>query len=319
MEDLTVVVVDWNLPDHTIRCVRALIDDGVPPHRIVVVENGPTNANWSRIRDELSVCTLVRIEENAGFAVANNVGADVLPGRAYLLVNNDAFVHRAGSVATLLRFLGGNVGIVVPRLLNADLSLQPSVAPFETPLTALIRASGLSRYLPNRWQPRMSTHWDHASSRQIETAIGAVMLVDGQAWSQLGGLDETSYMYAEDLDLCWRARKLGWKAWFASGACFLHLKGTSSDLRWSARERGERVARAEAALIRTHLSGGRAAATLALMRLGLAARAVLFRLVGRKEAAETCRGSLQGLASAPVANEWSRQRPAIEVVSPGAA
>jgi GT2 family glycosyltransferase len=319
VDDLTVVVVDWNLPDHTIRCARTLIDDGVPPHRIVVVENGPTEANWSRIRAELAACTLVRIEENAGFAVANNVGAEVLPGRAYLLVNNDAFVHRAGSVAMLLRALVGDVGIVVPRLVNEDLSLQPSVAAFVTPLTALIRASGLSRYVPNRWQPRAGTHWDHATSREIETAIGAVMLIDGEAWSRLGGFDETSWMYAEDLDLCWRAHKLGWKMWFASDACFLHLKGTSSDIRWAPRDRAERVARAQAAMIRKHLSRPRAVTTLTFMRLGLAGRAVLFSAMGKNDAAETCRGWLDGLAGAAPPNKWSRQRPAIEVISPGTA
>lgn len=319
LDDLTVVVVDWNLPDHTIRCARALIDDGVPAHRIVVVENGPTDANWSRIRAELAACTLVRIEENVGFAVANNVGADVLPGRAYLLCNNDAFVQRPGSVRALLACLGGEIGLVVPRLVNEDLSLQPSVAAFVTPLTALIRASGLSRYVPNRWQPRAGTHWDHGTSREIETAIGAVMLIDAEAWSRLGGFDETSWMYAEDLDLCWRIRKLGWKTWFAGDACFLHLKGTSSDIRWTPRERAERVARAQAAMIRTHLSPRRAATTLAFMRLGHAGRAVLFGAIGKKEAAETCRGWLDGLAGAAPPNKWSRQRPAIEVISPGTA
>lgn len=316
LDDLSVVIVDWNLPDHTIRCVRALTSDGVPPGRIVVVENGPTDANWTRIKSDLPACTLVRIEENVGFAMANNIGAGVLPGRAYLLVNNDAFVHRPGSVKGLLRCLRGKVGIVAPRLLNEDLSLQPSVAPFMVPLTALIRASGISRFIPNRWQPWTSTHWDHASPREIQSAIGAVLLVDGEAWSDLEGFDETSFMYSEDLDLFWRAHQHGWKAWFASDACFLHLKGTSSDLRWTAGERGEQIARAEAAMIRGHLSRPRALATLTFMRLGLAARVLVFSVAGRQQLAESCRGSLRGLAVGRDGQERSRQRPAIEVVPP---
>jgi GT2 family glycosyltransferase len=314
LDDLTVVIVDWNLPDHTTRCAGALISDGVPPSRIVVVENGPTDLNWIQIRRELTGCTLVRIEENVGFAAANNIGAAALPGRAYLLVNNDAFVHRPGTVRTLLRSLRGNVGIAVPRLLNQDLSLQPSVVPFMTPLPALIRASGASRFVPNRWQPRASTHWDHASSREIEAAIGAVVLVHGRAWDELGGLDEASFMYAEDLDLFWRARQNGWKAWFASDACFLHLKGTSSDLRWNARERGERIALAEAAMIRGHLSRPRAETTLAFMRLGLAARVLCFTLTRNTAAADSCRGSLRGLKKGQRGTARSRHRPAIEVV-----
>jgi N-acetylglucosaminyl-diphospho-decaprenol L-rhamnosyltransferase len=121
------------------------------------------------------------------------------------------------------------VGIAVPRLLSSDGSLQPSVAPFTTPFVALIRASGLSRAVPDRWQPRVGTHWSHSSSREIEAATGAVMLVAGRVWERLGGLREDSFMYAEDLDLCWRAREAGWTTWFVAESEFVHLGGTSSD------------------------------------------------------------------------------------------
>src|SRR5262249_56693716 len=147
-------------------------------------------------------------------------------------------------------------------------------------------------------------------------AIGAVLLVDGRAWTQLGGFDEASFMYAEDLDLFWRAHRLGWKAWFASEACFLHLKGTSSDLRWTARERGERIARAEGAMIRGHLPRLRAEWTLAFMRFGLLARILYFGLRGNRVAADSCRGSLHGLSDGRPATGPPRLRPAVEIVRP---
>ena len=315
---LTAIVVDWNLPDQTIRCVRALLADGVPANRVVIVENGPTEPNWERTSTELSGCVLVRVERNVGFAAANNLGARILPGHAYLLVNNDAFVHGSGVAARMLAALAReDIGIVVPRLLNPDHTLQPSVAPFTVPHVALIRASGLSRFVPNRWQPRSSTHWDHASSREIEAAIGAVMLVDGRVWGQLGGLRESAFMYAEDLDLCWRARRTGWKTWFEADAEFIHLGGASSDRRWSTRERAEKVASAEAAMIRAHLPGVGAATTLLLMRLGLEVRVVCFTLLGKKDAAESCRGSLAGLRTAAAEPARTTQPPpAWEVIRP---
>src|SRR5207342_3554634 len=95
-------VVDWNLPDMTIGCVEALVADGVTPGRIVVVENGPSESNWARISAALPRCVLVRVMVNAGFARATNLGAGVLPGGAYLLVNNDATPRRTGTVAALL-------------------------------------------------------------------------------------------------------------------------------------------------------------------------------------------------------------------------
>lgn len=319
LESLSVIVVGWERPDLTIRCVQSLVNDGVPPQRVVVVENGPSQETWANVSKALVSSVLVRVSRNAGFARANNIGARVLPGSAYLLVNNDAFVHRPGSVARLLAGLQRpGVGIVVPRLLNEDLSLQPTVAPFTTPSVALVRASGLSRLIPNRWQPLWSTHWDHGAPREIEAAIGAVMLVAADLWEASRGLIETSFMYAEDLDLCWRAHEQGWKTWFAGEAEFVHLGGTSSSARWSTRERGEQIGQAEAEMIRRHLSPARAALALAFLRGGLAARVACFGLAGRDAAAESCRGYLRGYGARTGTVGDRGPDPEIEVVRAGA-
>jgi len=316
--DLTAVVVDWNLPDHTIRCVRALVADGLPPDHVVVVENGPTDENWAKVTTQLASSVLVRLASNVGFAAAVNAGASVLPAGAYLVVNNDAFVHRPGTIQTMLGVLHREAaGVVVPRLLNADLSLQPTVAPFTVPFVAFARASGLSRLVPNRWQPRVSTHWDHATSRRVQAAIGAVMLVDGDVWSQLGGLHESAFMYAEDLDLCWRAHRRGQTTWFVAEAEFIHLGGASSSERWSSHERAEQIGRAEAAMIQTHLGTVRATLALGVMRLGLAARVVWFSMLQNRDAAESCRGFLAGLRRPLAPPEAPPSTPAMEVVRPG--
>jgi N-acetylglucosaminyl-diphospho-decaprenol L-rhamnosyltransferase len=315
---LTAVVVDWNLPDHTVRCVESLVADGIPEDRIVVVENGPTPDNWSQVTRRLSGSVLVRVEANVGFGRANNIGVGTLRGDAYLFVNNDACVERPGSVPALLAGLRRDrVEIVVPRLLNRDLSLQPSVVPFTTPLTALVRASGLSRFVPDRWQPRLSTHWSHDRSQEIEAATGAVMLVGGRAWERLEGFRETSFMYAEDLDLCWRAHKLGWKTWFASESEFVHLSSASADRKWDIRQRWQRVGEAEGQMIREHLSRPRASAAFALTRLGAAARVAYFNVTGNEDAAARYRGFMDGLGRGP--GDWQHpplDTPAVEIVRP---
>jgi N-acetylglucosaminyl-diphospho-decaprenol L-rhamnosyltransferase len=318
LDTLSVIVVDWERPDLTIRCVQSLLGDGVPPERVVVVENGPTEATWAAVSAALTSSVLLRVSRNVGFARANNIGARALPGSAYLLVNNDAFVHRPGSVAKLLADLRPGVGIVAPRLLNEDGSLQPTVVPFTTPSVALVRASGLSRFVPNRSRPFWSTHWDHASSQEIEATIGAVMLVRGEVWDAVGGLSETSFMYAEDLDLCWRARRLGVTAWFDAEAEFVHVGGASSGTRWTGQERGQQVGQAEGEIIRRHLSPVRAALALAFVRAGLVARIACFSVLSRNEAADTCRGFLRGYGArpAPGDGEQPQPEPAVEIVQP---
>jgi N-acetylglucosaminyl-diphospho-decaprenol L-rhamnosyltransferase len=234
-------------------------------------------------------------------------------------VNNDAFVRRPGSVSRLYEALSRpGVGIAVPRLVYEDLSLQPSVAPFTTPSVALVRASGMSRFVPNRWQPRWSTHWDHRSSREIEAAIAAVMMVSAEAWAALEGLHESSFMYAEDLDICWRARKLGYAAWFEADAEFVHV-GSASSSAWTGGEREERIGRAEAAMIRRQLTPWRAATALGFMRAGVAARAFCFGLIGRSAEAAACRGFFRGYGtSAAQLDVPPDAEPQVEVLAPSA-
>jgi GT2 family glycosyltransferase len=283
---LTAIVLNWRTPELTERAVRRLIDDGVAPERIVIVENGSADGSAEQLRDALPTCRILELESNVGFARGSNLGAERLPADAYLLVNSDAFVGRPGSVAKLRAALDDPaVGLVVPRLLNEDQTLQPSVVPISTPLPELIRASGLSRFVPNRLQPRFGAHWDHAQAASIQAAQGAVVLVRGSAWHQLGGFDESSFMYAEDLDLFRRAAGLGWKAMFIPEAEFVHLGGASATRRWHDAQRANRVARAEAAVVRRHLGRVRGPVTVGLMGLGCAGRALYHLLRGNRDTA----------------------------------
>jgi GT2 family glycosyltransferase len=298
-EGLTAVVVNWRTPDQTRRAVAALVANGVPPERVIVVDNGSGGGDAEALGLAFDRSTVLPLPENVGYGAACNAGARSLPAAAYLLVNSDAFAQ-PGSVAALVAALGDpHVGIAVPRLVNEDASLQASVVPLSTPLPELVRASGLSRFVPNRLQPRLGTHWDHSSSRRIQAAVGAVLLVRGEAWVELGGFDERRHMFAEEHDLFWRAAKAGWAAQFVAEAEFVHLGGASTARRWIESERAARVAEAETAVIRTHLSRLQAALTIGLMALGVGARSVVYRALGHSQAASTqaawFRGYVHGL------------------------
>lgn len=294
-ESLTVVICNWGTPDLTIRSAKAVLADGVPAERVVVVDNGSEDDSYVRFQAELAGCVLARLDENIGFARASNLGAGQLPGDAYLFVNNDAFVERPGSIEALLATLDDEqVGVAAPRILNPDLTLQSTVVPISSPLVELVRASGVSRFLPNAVQPSLSTHWDHAEAREIQAVNGAVLLVRGETWEQLGGFSERAYMYAEDLDLCWRARLRGWKVWFTPESEFVHLGNVASGRHWSSPQRAEMIGRSEADMIRMHRSRPSAALTVGVIAAGLAARWLVFTATGRRKAAASLRGGLRG-------------------------
>ena len=300
MDRLTAVVLNWETPELTLRCVRALLDDGVPAGRIVVVDNGSTDDSAARFAGELPDCVLLALPENVGYARAANAGALRLPGDSYLVTNNDAFVQRPGSVARLLDALHDpSVGLVVPRLRNEDLTLQPTVRPLPTPAVSIVRALGVGRLVPNRWQPRWSHHWDHAGSRAVEAADGAVYLVRRETWDQLGGYNEARRMYGEDSDLCWRARRLGWKIWFCGDAEFVHLGNATGSRRWTNPERARMIGREESRLLFEQLSRPGAAVAIAATSLYHTWRAAAFTIQGDRTAAAATRSAraayLEGL------------------------
>jgi N-acetylglucosaminyl-diphospho-decaprenol L-rhamnosyltransferase len=299
LRSITVVIASWGTPEHTLRSAGAVIADGVPAERVVVVDDGSQDDSADRLARELPDCVLVRLPQNVGYASAANAGVAALPGTSYLILNNDAFVHRPGSVAAMVNAMSDErVAIVVPRLLNPDLSLQPSVRPVDTPLVALVRASGLSRFIPNRHQPSWSTHWDHAASREIHVADGAVLLVRRDAWEELSGFSPRAYLYAEDTDICWRAERLGRTVWFESGAEFIHIGNATAGQRWSDPERAERVSRSEARLLRERLPPVRASLSILFTAAGLLARGAAFALRGEPERSDAARAQLRGYLSA---------------------
>lgn len=301
MRAFTAVVVNWETADLTLRAARALIGDEVDPGDIVVVDNGSKDDSYERLVEELPDSTVIRVEENIGYGRAANLGARTRPAREYLMLNNDAFVHRPGSVRALREALqSSSVGLVAPRVLNEDLTLQPTVSSLQTPAVALVRASGLSRLIPNRWQPSWSTHWDHGSSREIQGAAGVVMLVRGETWERLGGWDERIYFYAEDFDLCLRTRQAGWRVWFTSEAEFVHLGSSSTATRWESPDRAEMIGQSEGMMLRRNLRPSQARLSLFFITSGLSARTVVFRTLGRRQEAvalaATRRGYRTGIA-----------------------
>jgi GT2 family glycosyltransferase len=283
LDAVTAVVVNWNSHELTIRSAESLLADGLSAERLVLVDNGSTNDSARILRERFPSSAHVAITDNIGYARAANRGAAQQHAEAYLFVNNDAFVHGAGSVRRLTEALERDgIGIAVPRLLNPDLTLQKNVVPFPTPLAALSLSLGVSRFLPNRYRPLWSTHWDHASSRVVRASRAAVIAVRGEVWRALGGWAEADSMYGEDIDISWRAVRAGWATWFEHDATWVHL-GNASGLEDV--ERARQTSAATRKVIERQLSVPRATAALTTFSLGHLLRAGAFGLAGRRTAA----------------------------------
>ncbi len=298
LERSTVVILNWNAPDLTLRAARAVLNEGVPPHRLVLVDNGSTDESARTLEAALPGAIVVRLADNVSISRAYNAGALRLPGDAYALLNNDAFVHRPGSLVTMLRAFGDpRVGVVVPRVLNEDLTVQRTVLAPHGPVTALVRASGLSRLVPNRLQPRLGPFWRHGESRRVWSADLPVVLFRGSAWLELGGFDERIERYGEEQDIARRAARLGWWMWFERNAEFVHL-GSRPTMDLPARlDRAERMGRSEAAVVREHLPPAAAETSIRVTAAGCDARAAVREALGQRGRAAELRAFARGFRS----------------------
>ena len=232
------VVVDHDAGPLLEGCVRSLLDDGATP--VVVVENGAPGSVAAALdavlsaRPEPSVC-IVQPGRNLGFGAGVNRGLAVLAGLAappeWVLVSNPDLLVHAGALPALRDALETHPAwaVVGPRIFTEGGDVYPSVRSFPSFTDAAGHAL-LALYNPEnpftrRYNPGTPEGGVVAAAGWVS---GSCFLARRSALEELGGFDEAYFMYAEDMDLCWRAHHAGWGVGFAGTAEVTHVQGVST-------------------------------------------------------------------------------------------
>jgi GT2 family glycosyltransferase len=170
---------------------------------------------------------LIESPVNLGFAKANNQALSLSKGRYLLLLNPDTQV-KEGSIERLFSFMDNHLeaGIVGAQLLNADGSKQNSIANFPSLASELLNKSLLRRLFPRKF-PGKERHY--VEPIEVDSVIGACMMVRRKAMEQVGLLDEDYFLFLEETDWCYRMKKAGWKIYHISQAKIFHLQGKSAE------------------------------------------------------------------------------------------
>jgi N-acetylglucosaminyl-diphospho-decaprenol L-rhamnosyltransferase len=233
--DLRIGIVSWNTADLLDGCLAALpaaLGDLVA--EVVVVDNASTDGSADAAARHAGV-EVVRNDVNVGYARAMNQ-ALAGTGAPVLLALNPDTEPGPGSLAALHAALLAHpeAGLVVPRLTNPDGSLQRSVQRF--PSLRLALAAG---FLPARWQRgRLGKRFwlegapTHDRSGVVDWAIGAVHLVRTEALAGAAPYSERWFMYAEDVEICWRLHGAGWAVWFEAEVDVPHASNASGAQAW---------------------------------------------------------------------------------------
>jgi hypothetical protein len=230
--DLSVIIVNWNTAQLTLSCLETLARalPSALEAEVLVVDNGSADGSAEQIAAAHPEVRLLRRGVNGGFAVANNEAFAAARGAYCFLLNSDAQAL-PGSVSALLQYLESHprCGLVAPRLINADGSLQHSCWRFPRWDTAALEALYLYRWLPASAGERLlAGYWDHGRARPVDWVMGAAMLVRREVVATAGGFDERYFMFGEDMEWCWRIRRAGWSVDYEPAAGVVHLGGQSS-------------------------------------------------------------------------------------------
>jgi GT2 family glycosyltransferase len=231
--DLSIIIVNWNTRDMLRDCLASLpaATEGLTTE-VLVVDNDSADGSADMVSAEFPEVRLILSGGNLGFSRANNLALDKACGDGLLLLNPDT-VCPPSSLVRMFRFMNGkdNVGAVGPRLVDGD--SKPTISGgyfprarfhwlgFLDPRRVWLQGS-LSRrvvFVPGRSEP----------SRTVEYVMGACFLIPRTAFEEIGGLDNSFFMYFEETDWCYRARQAGRDVWYCAETEITHLEGKASE------------------------------------------------------------------------------------------
>lgn len=232
MYDISIIIVSWNAKDFLFDCLQSIEEDGSSlTKEIIVVDNDSTDGSAEMVEKCYPEVRLIKNEHNYGFAKANNIGIAVSQGRYICLVNSDVKVFKE-CFNRLYDHIEQNpsIGVIAPRMLNGDLSLQYTCRRFPSIWNLFCSAMALNRIFPNTpfFSSDQMFYFKHDVVRQIEVIAGCFLMVRRQACEQVGLLDDQFFMYAEDMDWCKRFWTAGWQIVYFPMAESIHYGGGSS-------------------------------------------------------------------------------------------
>jgi GT2 family glycosyltransferase len=230
-----VIIVSWNAKADLTTCLASISDSTSDPKRveIVVVDNASSDGSPDMVRREFPSVDLRETGANLGFSGGNNIALADNSCDYVFLLNSDATLPKGG-LDTLLAWADAtpDAGLIGPKVINPDGTLQFSCRRWPTPQAGLFRNVYLGKLFPQN-QPAadyLMRDFDHASPLDVDWLSGCAMLMRRACLEQVGPLDDkTFFMYCEDMDWSLRVHDAGWRVVYAPVMEVTHKIGGSSD------------------------------------------------------------------------------------------
>lgn len=230
--DLSIIIINWNSSAYLERCLESIVDNiqGLV-YEMIVVDNASYDGCDRMVGKYTGVATLIQSDRNLGFARANNLGYHNSRGRVLLFLNPDTeILSDAVNQLYGICLSRQNMGALGCRVLNTDGSVQTScVQSFPTIINQLLDAEFVrNRFPKSRLWGMKPLFLAHDQAVEAEAITGACLMVRRDIFEKAGLFSEEYFMFAEDLDLCYKIRQLGYRNYYFGGTSVVHHGGGST-------------------------------------------------------------------------------------------
>lgn len=234
-KSIAIAIVSHNTRTHLRACLASATTDD--RREIVVVDNASSDGSVDMVRQDFPGAVVHANQDNRGYGAAANQAVAACTSRYVFLLNADT-VLTPGAPTALAEYLDAHprVAVAAPRLVYPDGMLQPSCHGFPSAATVLFEQTALrhvaraARHVPGLGDRHLPS-WAHNSSRRVDWVKGAALALRRAAFAQVGGFDESFFMYWEETDLCYRLAAAGWETHFAPVTTVIHAGGASTGQR----------------------------------------------------------------------------------------
>jgi len=228
--DVSIIIVNYNTKEHLLKCIASALQQGKDVNcRIILVDNGSSDNSVEAVKQLHPNVTIIRNEQNYGFARAVNQGLKYNGKSDYHLILNSDAQLADNYLKKAIEFLETHhrCAVVTGQLLDPDGSRQNSFDNFPNLISELVGKSLLRTLMPNKYRSKKQAY---TAPLEVESVIGAAMLVRQKAIEDVGLLDEDYFFFLEETDWCYRMRQKGWSIYFVPEALAYHLQGQTKKL-----------------------------------------------------------------------------------------
>jgi hypothetical protein len=230
---LSVILINLNTHDFLKACLasmRTRLDD--PSFEVILVDNGSTDGSVEMVARDYPQVRVFPQGKNLGFTKANNIGLREARGHYLLVLNSDTEIVD-DALERMCDYMDANpdIGALGAQLLNTDRTVQLSCRAFPSYRTVFFhRYSLLTRLFPrNRYSAEyLMTETGHTTTMDVDWVSGACLLTRSETTDQVGLLDEGFFIYAEDVDWCYRMKQAGWRVVYYPETKVLHHIGRAT-------------------------------------------------------------------------------------------